>query len=643
MPLDDIQEHYRLQAKKCRIIRDTDKALKAIRQLDVDEAHALDFETTDLFPEVGSVRITTIVGHGAAFMVDHWFVPFTAIVGELAKRTWWVFNSLFEGNWIDHYDESDRAVLWDIQHLKKAKMGGGPSSLAMMAKHDLGYIMDKAQQNSGWGKKDLTPEQWEYAAIDGFITMDLADYWLGQIDDDQWKGFHVINDAWRGTLEMELNALHVDVEYHTKLVKLWQTKHDTAERYLRKWTPPSIINNLRSRKQLSNFFKSQLDAASIRAWPKTEASAGKEPEKQQLATDKTVLRQVAHRSPYPFSRWVGALLVFNYHEKYLSTYGEKLIWHMQTKGYVPTRFNIAQAITARYSSSAENLQNIPRKFIVRRSFTPLPLNGGISYEEMLQIVKHFKETGEVLQDIIVMVMADYSSVEVRVLAELSGDKSLLHDAIYGDVHSRSASQIFGIDYDYFKEVIDSNGEGKYANVYAAFKDMRSRAKGFTFQLLYGAGAAALAIVLRCSDEEASAAIEAWGQLYPKAYGYRQYMYEVMCNTGFLPVCDGRSIHVWKNDRTMPVAANYPVQGAAASVMYRAVYHTGNWVRHCARPIEMCATVHDELLLYSRLSTASYAKAQLEKSMVRGWLNIFPGTDTTGVVDGVIGCSWGDKK
>ena len=640
--MDDTVDRYACQAQKCKIIRKLDEALAAFAALDPDEAYALDFETTDLLPEHGSVRITTIVGYNAAFMIDHWFVAFQDIVQELANRTWWVFNSLFEGNWIDYYAENDHVTLWDVQHLKKAKMGGGPTSLAIMAKQDLGYTMNKTEQKGDWGQKELTSEQWTYAAIDGFVTYDLALHWLEETDDKIWNGFLVINDAWRGTLEMELNALHVDVEYHQKIVKLWQTKHDTAERYLRKWTPPNIIANLRSRKQLSDFLKAQLDDKSIAVWPKTGKSGEKAPEKQQLSTESNVIRHAAHRTQYPFKRWLAALLIFNYYEKYLGTYGDKLIWHMQVRGHIPTRFNMAQAITGRYSSSAENLQNIPRSAVVRRSFTPLPLNRGVSYDDMVRVIKRYKETGEVLQDIVVLVMADYSSIEVRVLAEVSGDAQLRQDAIYGDVHSRSASQIFNIDYDYFKEVIDSDGKGRYANVYPDFKNKRSRAKAFTFQLLYGAGASALAIVLNCDDDDANAAIMAWASLYPTAYHYRQYMFEVMHNTGFLPVQDGRTIFVWKNDRTMPVAANYPIQGAAASVMYRAIYHTSNWLRSADKPIELCATVHDELLLYSRLSCADYAKQQLERRMIRGWSDIFPNTDTTKLVDAKIGASWGDK-
>jgi DNA polymerase-1 len=244
-----------------------------------------------------------------------------------------------------------------------------------------------------------------------------------------------------------------------------------------------------------------------------------------------------------------------------------------------------------------------------------------------------------------MLLADYSSIEVRVLAEMSGDARLLEDAIYGDVHSRSASAIFKIDFDYFCEVLGSD-DPKYDNIRPLFKSMRSRAKSFTFQLLYGAGAAALAIVLRCTDEEAFAAIEAWATTYPKAYHQRTIWHEMMMHSGFLPVKDGRTIFVFKQDRSLPVAANYPVQGTAASVMYRAVYHVHKRLYDSALPARLAASIHDELLTYARKSCAEEAAVLVREGMVQGWLDIFPDTNTDNLIGKgnvvTIGTNWGDK-
>jgi DNA polymerase-1 len=374
-----------------------------------------------------------------------------------------------------------------------------------------------------------------------------------------------------------------------------------------------------------------IDEKSYALWPKTEGPKQVEGKKQrvlkeQLNLERETLVQAAHRMPYPQNRWIAALIIYNKMQKYIGTYGQKMIDAQINFGKVQSRFNIAQAVTGRYSSSSFNLQNIPSNKVVRRSFTSRDPHKG--------------ETK--------LLIADYSSIEVRVLAELSGDERLLYDAIYGDVHSRSAAQIFNIPFDYFLEVINSDPDDqRYSSVRPAFKDMRRRAKAFTFQLLYGAGAAALAVVLRCTDEEAYRAIEAWATIYPKAYHYRQLMFEQMMHTGFLPVIDGRTIFVFKADRTMPVAANYPVQGAAASLMYRAVYHVHKMLYDSMIRARLAASVHDELLIYANVKCAEQAAKILVDGMVQAWLDIFPNTDTGNLVGknnkAVIGWHWGMKE
>ena len=241
-----------------------------------------------------------------------------------------------------------------------------------------------------------------------------------------------------------------------------------------------------------------------------------------------------------------------------------------------------------------------------------------------------------------MVLADYSGIEIRVLAELSGDPQLLEDTIYGDVHAASASQNYEHDYQYVLDVLKSKGEGGYANIFPILKEQRSKAKGFTFQLLYGAGAGALSDVLRCTFDEAQEAIQKWAARYPRAYNYRQLMFDAMNVDGFIPVCDGRTIYVRKDERSMPVAANYPIQGAAASVMYRAMYHVRERVLNAGLDAYIAATVHDELLTYAHKEHAEAAMAEQLSGMTQGWLDIFPGTNTENLTDWAIGDSWADK-
>lgn len=605
--IDRTAEHFARSVKRCRLVN----ASEAHQLLaGIDEA-ALDFETTSLSPLDGEIRLTTICNDDEHFILDHQFIgSFSEYVHHFVGKTWWVFNGKFEQDWIDHHRPEEDIQVSDIDFAKKVKMGGQPNKLAWMAK-DIGVVMDKEEQGSDWSRPNLTKSQFDYAGFDGHVTWELKKFWWdNELEQHHKDAFHVFNDAIRGTIECEKTGLKLDFPVHHQTVALWKKKQATFYRYIRKYTPERVIKNLNSPAQLGKFLSNELHPSVLRHWPRTKTG--------QLQIENSHLRSISRQLPYPMSRWMAAVAGHRYYAKYLSTYGDTLLNKQALSGKITSRFNIAQAKTGRYSSSNSNLQNIPRKPVVRRAFHA-PLSGDLT-----------------------MVLADYSGIEIRVLAELSGDKQLLEDCIYGDVHAASAAQIYNHEYEYVLEVLKSEGAGGYANIYPVLKEQRSKAKGFTFQLLYGAGAGALSDVLRCTYDEAQEAIQAWATRYPRAYAYRQKMFDEMNATGFLPVCDGRTIYVRKQERSMPVAANYPIQGAAASVMYRAVYHVRERFVDAGLDAYLAASVHDELLSYSHREHAEEAMAQQLKGMEQAWLDIFSGTSTDNLTDSAIGPTWAEK-
>jgi DNA polymerase-1 len=571
------------------------------------EVHALDFETTGLRPEDSKVRLTCICGPAGSFVVDHFAakVPFNDVAEDLAAAcAWAVFNAGFEGRWFDYATGGPDVVLYDVGVMSKAKLGGRPLSLADMVKRDLTKERDnKHLQTSDWSMPNLTQEQYDYGFEDAADTFDLWERWDAELTKAQWAGFRILNDAWRATAEMEDTGMLVDAPYHETLIKMWGLRRDVAEHVLRKFTPEGVIGNLRSKKQLSDFLKTVLDHDSVRAWPSTE-------KQDQLQTTRSQLRQASYRAPYPFSRWLAALMVFNRADKYLSTYGETLLTKqaLSPDGRVHGRFNIAQAVTCRYSSSSPNIQNIPRSPLVRRSFiAPAGTD---------------------------MVLADYSGIELRVLAEVSDDKQLRTDVIFGDVHAESAITLFRQPREQFMARLKAKDP--------AAKELRSKAKAFSFQLTYGAGNAALAVVLRCSDSEAARFVEAWAERYPSAYALRYKMFDQMSANGFLPVWSGRTIFVHRNDRTLPVAANYPIQAAAADVMYRAVTRMGDLMWQLDYPARVMASVHDELLLLCREGHGGDLEQHLQNQMRAAWLDVFPGSATDNLIESAVGKSWAAK-
>jgi DNA polymerase I-like protein with 3'-5' exonuclease and polymerase domains len=588
-----------------KLVASHEQAQQVIKEItDSGAVHALDFETTGLRPQDSKVRLTCISGPAGNYVIDHLLCkPFNYYANALADACpWAVFNAGFEGRWFDFATNGPDVVLFDVGVMSKAKLGGRPLSLADMVKRDLGKARDnKHLQVSDWSQKELSLEQYDYGFEDAEDTYNLYTMWSAALTAEQMAGFYVLNDAWRGTAEMEDTGMSIDEEHHSGLIKMWSLRRDVAEKVLRHYTPEDMIANLRSKKQLSDFIKTVMDETSLRAWPKTDKS-------EQLQTDRKQLRQASFRSPYPFSRWLAALMVFNRADKYLSTYGEVLLNKQRLAGRVYGRFNIAQAITGRYSSSNPNLQNIPRNPMVRRSFIAPP------------------DTE--------MVLADYSGIELRVLAEVSNDPQLKQDVIFGDVHAESAITLFRVDPKDFKARLKAKDPRA--------KEMRSKAKAFSFQLTYGAGNAALAMVLRCSDSEAAEYVEKWAERYPYAYALRHQMFDQMNATGLLPIKSGRTVYVHKNERSMPVASNYPIQGAAADVMYRAVTRMSFKVYELPFKSRMLASIHDELLMLAEVGHGEELREIMVEEMRQAWLDIFPNAETANLSESAVGQSWAAK-
>lgn len=594
-----------LPARQYELVTDHQRANEVIAAItESGGVHALDFETTGLRPHEALVRLTCICGPAGSFVLDHFHCgPFDGYAFALADAcAWAVFNAGFEGRWFDHATGGPDVVLLDVGVMSKAKLGGRPLSLADMVKRDLKKIRDnKHLQISDWSQTDLTDEQYDYGYEDADDTYALYQHWNAELTPEQYNGFRVLNDAWRGTAEMEDTGMLIDEPHHSGLIRMWTLRRDAAEKVLRRYTPESVIQNLRSKKQLSDFIKTVLDDHSLAAWPKTDKS-------DQLQTDRKQLRQASFRAPYPFSRWLAALMVFNRADKYLGTYGETLLTKQRLGGRVYGRFNIAQAVTGRYSSSSPNLQNIPRNPLVRRSFIA-PAGAD-------------------------MVLADYSGIELRVLAEVSNDTQLKQDVIFGDVHAESAITLFRVDPADFKARLKAKDPRA--------KEMRSKAKAFSFQLTYGAGNSALAMVLRCSDAEAAQYVEKWAERYPDAYALRYRMFDQMNLTGFLPIKSGRTVFVHRNDRTLPVASNYPIQGAAADVMYRAVTRMSQTVYDLDFDARMLASIHDELLMLTVEGRGEELREIMVEQMRQAWLDIFPGSETANLSESAVGKSWAAK-
>ncbi len=309
--------------------------------------------------------------------------------------------------------------------------------------------------------------------------------------------------------------------------------------------------NVNSPQQLAEVLFERRKLPVLRRTAKTKAPS----------TDADVLAELAARG----HRLPALLMEYREQAKLKSTYVDALPREVAADGRIHTRFNQAVAATGRLSSSDPNLQNIPVRTEmgreVRRAFVA--------------------DEGHVL------LAADYSQIELRVLAHLSGDPALAEAFARGeDIHRATAALVFGVSPD------------------LVGPDQRRAAKTINFGLIYGMGAYALARELGVTNAEAQKFIEAYFARLPKVREYLDATRERARSTGKVATLFGRVRWIAGLDSTNSQvrgnaerqAINAPVQGMAADLMKLAMIRLHARLGERRLPARLLLQVHDELVL-----------------------------------------------
>jgi DNA polymerase I len=321
---------------------------------------------------------------------------------------------------------------------------------------------------------------------------------------------------------MEAIGIRVDRKYLEDLGE--QMRTDLAKLESDIYDAAGTVFNINSTAQLSTILFEDLGLPVLKKTPKGAPS-----------TDHSVLTKLAEAHPL-----VAFLLKYRELEKLRSTYVEGYLPLIAADGRIHTRFNQTAAATGRLSSDNPNLQNIPV-----RSETGLTIRRAFVAEPGWQFV-----------------VADYSQIELRVLAHLSLDPGLI-EAFEGesaDIHTETAARVFGVD---------------RANVTG---EMRRRAKAINFGLLYGMEAYGLAERLEISREEAAQHIDEYFAQFPKVKDYLASVVAEARNTGFTETMFGRRRYLPElssdNYRIRQMgermALNAPAQGSAADIIKKAM-------------------------------------------------------------------------
>lgn len=409
----------------------------------------------------------------------------------------------------------------------------------------------------------------EYAAEDADITLQLHEAMYPQIAADTKLDYiysqiempvsDILFTIERNGVLIDANMLNLQSnEIGMKLVALENQAYELAGQPF----------NLGSPKQLQEILFGKLGIKPLKKTPSGAPS-----------TDEDVLQELALDYPLP-----KVLLEYRGLAKLKSTYTDKLPRMINpSTGRVHTSYNQAVAITGRLASSDPNLQNIP-----------------VRSQEGRRIREAF-----IAPQGSVIVSADYSQIELRIMAHLSQDKGML-DAFANneDIHRATAAEIFGVE----REIVD-NEQRRYAKV-------------INFGLIYGMSAFGLAQNLNIERGAAQSYIERYFARYPGVREYMQNTREIAKQQGYVETYFGRRL--WVPEINSPngmrragaerAAINAPMQGTAADLIKLAMIAVHKWLIDEKLQTKLIMQVHDELVLEVPETELELVKQKLPELM-----------------------------
>jgi len=474
---------------------------------------------------------------------------------------------------------------------------GTRHGLDRMALYYLNYEPMKYEEVAGSASKQINFAQVEipaatfYAAEDADITLRLFNLFNGMLE-DQPKLINLLQSIeypmLRSLIRVETNGAKIDAQMLSKYSDELAIKIEELSKDAFKIAGEEF--NMDSPKQLVEILYNKLDLPVLKKTPKGQPS-----------TNEDTLQRLAEEYDLP-----KIIIEYRRLAKLKSTYTDSLIniQHPVSKR-IHTSYQQAVTSTGRLSSTEPNLQNIPIK-------TP----------EGRKIREAFiAEKGNVL------ISADYSQIELRIMAHLSGDKNLTHAFNNNiDVHSATASEIFNIS---LEEVST---------------DHRRSAKAINFGLIYGMSAFGLTRQLGIPRHEAQAYLDTYFERYTGVRKYMDSTKELAKKNLFVETILGRKLHVaaindsngLRRQAAERAAINAPLQGSAADIIKKAMIDVDHWIGKNNSDIKMIMQVHDELIFEAK---KGFAEEALENiiSLMESSVKL----DIPLIVDANTGANWNE--
>jgi DNA polymerase I-like protein with 3'-5' exonuclease and polymerase domains len=550
----------------------------------------LKYPQAGLSPHLNRVRLVQVyTGRGVV------------VFDMFAIDNWKLFEEFFETfNFVAHYGVFDLKQLYkrgiknvdidctmlmfqNLVHSKQPTDAGVRFSLAHIVEGFFGIKVSKANQAHNWEIPELTYEQIEYSALDAVYVKKVYDLLLPALKKRRIYDYYLMcKDLQHVVAEMEIEGISLSRKMHTKHVDRWREELFEAKTELMKLTGLKKITN----HTISDYLENNLEKDYLDIWPRTETG--------KLKTDAQVFSEFENVEVVkPFSK-------FKELSKLTTSFGMNLLKYInpETRKIHP-QYKICGARTGRMSCAQPNLQQMPRRAEIRKSFRPKKGN--------------------------VFVSCDYSMIELRVIAELSKDKEMLKAFRNGeDLHTVTASAI--------------------ARTKKVTKEQRQVAKCANYGFIYGLGYNGLILQAKklfgidLSMEEAKDVKDSFGD---KFFGVATWQSEQARNAGKSKTVRTPygKLRCLEPANCYGAAMNTPVQGGAAEAIFLSLIALRN--SRNGLPFTIVSCIHDEIMLECPQEYGKEVAKLLEQSMIAGYKQLFPNGVTKGLVDASVGKSWGD--
>jgi DNA polymerase I len=563
-----------------QLSRDRESLEKACAEMASEPFLGFDVETTDLEPHRGNLRLVQLSNGRKTIVVD--LKPFAAR-GDLRTTTELdplrallaspgpvkiAHNAKFDTKWVCHHLGVEPANVYD-SYLASLLIAGGDGDrrhgLADVAQYFLGITLDKSEQVSDWASDELTTSQLEYAARDAAIMPEVKLKLDERIAADGLADvLRLENECVVPLAVMELNGFYLDE-------KRWRDQLDTVK-----------AEQAKLADELQSLLSAGIAQASL--FGRAEINLDS-PDQVQTAllnlgipingsTRQWELSPLADAYPV-----VAKLLEYRAASKASSSFGENILEFIEPKtGRIHADFRQIGAPTGRFSCSKPNLQQIPHEYSYRRCFLAPP--------------------GRKL------VIADYSQIELRILAEFSDDENFIRSFASGvDFHAATAAQVFGIE---------------AADVTA---DQRSYAKRLNFGVVYGIGANRFAQMTGVDQKQAEKTLQRYFATYPQMDEWLRQRSRKVVTEHMARTASGRlaRINFDADDRSSLGAAqryakNMPIQGTSADILKRALRLLHDDI--AGTSARLVNIVHDEIVVECDEKDAAETAAKIESAMGR---------------------------